>query len=409
MSTRTTRQSAGILMALALCMALQMTGFAAFLPLFALRFESFGAGVQALSASDMAYFLTFAFAAPLVGALADRFGRRPIILLSLAGNVLVFIGYLFTASTWLLIFLRGLAGISGAGVLPGMVSIVGDLAPEDRRAQWIGVVTGGAGIGYILGPSLGGLLYERFGYVAPSSVAIGMAAGALLLAVFQIPETHAPAAHPGHSYSAWKQEWRALPARPTLLLVMLITFGVMLAYAFVQPQFMFYAYDDLSWTSSQLGAVMSAYGVAFMVFAFALGRLSDRVGRKPVLMLGLALFSAQFVGPIIFRDVSWMVVSFIVAGMGNALYDPPLSAMILDVIPPEYTASMLGLKSTAGSIGSTLGPALVVLFAPYLRPQDGFLIATVLVSMFALASGLVLRPPESMEISHHFSKAAVER
>lgn len=407
MSTQTARRSTGVLVALALCMALQMTGFAVFLPLFALRFESFGAGVQALSASDMAYFLTFALAAPLVGTLADRFGRRPIILLSLAGHVLVFIGYLFAASTWPLIILRGLAGISGAGVLPGMVSIVGDLAPEDRRAQWIGVVNGGAAIGYILGPSLGGWLYERFGHVATSSAAIGMTAGALLVAVFLIPETYAPVAHPSHSYSAWKG-WRALPTRSTLQIVMLITFGVMLAYAFVQPQFMFYAYDDLSWTSSQLGAVMSAYGVAFMVFAFALGRLSDRVGRKPVLVLGLALFSAQFVGPIIFRDVRWIVSSFIIAGMGNALYDPPLSAMILDAIPPEHTASMLGLKSTAGSIGSTLGPALVVLFAPFLRPQAGFLIAAVLVSILILASGLVLRLPASLA-THHFSRAAVDR
>jgi MFS family permease len=81
---------------------------------------------------------------------------------------------------------------------------------------------------------------------------------------------------------------------------MLITFGVMFAWAFIEPQFMFYAYDDLSWTSSQLGLVMSAYGVAFMLGEFALGQLSDRLGRKPALVLGLTLFSAQFVGLAIF-------------------------------------------------------------------------------------------------------------
>jgi MFS family permease len=188
---------------------------------------------------------------------------------------------------------------------------------------------------------------------------------------------------------------------------MLITFGVMFAYAFVQPQFMFYAYDDLSWTSSQLGLVMSAYGVAFMACAFALGRLSDRLGRKPVLVLGLGLFSAQFVGLVIFQDVAWIVVSFIVAGLGNALYDPALSAMILDISPPEHTAGMLGVKSTAGSLGSMLGPALVVLLTP--SPQVGFLIATVLIFMLTLASGLVLRPPEGTKVAHPCSKVTVER
>jgi MFS family permease len=111
-------------------MALHMTGFAMFQPLFALRFDSFGAGVAALSVSDMAYALTFAFAAPFTGMLADRFGRRPIILLSLVGYVLAFAGYLFAPVAWILIALRGLAGIFGAGLLPGMTSIVGDLAPE---------------------------------------------------------------------------------------------------------------------------------------------------------------------------------------------------------------------------------------------------------------------------------------
>jgi MFS family permease len=380
-----------------------------FIPLFALRFDSFGAGVKALSTSDMAHALTFALAAPFIGMLADRFGRRPILLLSLAGYVLVFAGYLIAAAAWPLILLRGLAGIFAAGLLPGMTSIVGDLAPENRRARWIGIVNGGAAVGYIVGPELGGLLYDRFGYVVPSAVSIAMAAGALLLAAFRIPETCTPAGRPGHRQSAWTQGGLALVARPTFLLLMLITFGVMFAYAFVQPQFMFYAYDDLSWTSSQLGLVMSAYGVAFMVFAFALGQLSDRVGRKPVLVLGLALFSAQFVGLFIFHDVTWIVVNLIVAGLGNALYDPALSAIVLDITPAEHTAGMLGVKSTAGSLGSMLGPALVVLFTPLPGPQVVFLAATALVIALALASAFALHTPQRSKVPAYSSGGAVSR
>src|SRR5512134_857327 len=102
MNTSTARESSGRLAALALCMALQMTSFVITLPLFARRFESFGAGVEALNISAMAYALTSTLAAPFMGMLADRFGRRPIILFSLAGYVLAFSGYLFAASTWLL-------------------------------------------------------------------------------------------------------------------------------------------------------------------------------------------------------------------------------------------------------------------------------------------------------------------
>jgi DHA1 family tetracycline resistance protein-like MFS transporter len=341
--------------------------------------------------------------------LADRFGRRPVILFSLAGYVLAFSGYLFAASAWVLIALRGLAGVFTAGLLPAMTSIVGDLAPENRRARWIGVVSGGAAAGWILGPLLGGLLYDRFGYVVPFAASISMAVGALLIAAFLIPETHPPAAQANRPRPTWRHGLQALPARPTFFLLLFITFGVMFAWAFVEPQFMFYAYDDLSWTSSQLGLVMSAYGVAFMFGAFTLGQLSDRLGRKPVLVLGLALFSAQFVGLVIFHDVTWIVVSFILAGLGNALFDPALSAFILDITPPEQTAGTIGLKGTAGSLGNLLGPALVVLFTPFASPQVVFLIATILVLMLTLTSGLALRPPESSQVTYHFSKAAVAR
>jgi MFS family permease len=409
MSTQATRQSSSILVAMAFCMAMQMTGFVMILPLFARRFESFGAGVQALGVSAVAYALTSTFAAPFFGMLADRFGRRPLILFSLAGYVLAFGGYLFATSSWQLILLRGLAGVFTAGLLPAMMSIVGDLAPESRRAQWIGIVNGGASAGWIAGPLLGGLMYDGFGYVVPFAASIAMAIGALLLAAFLIPETYSPAAHPTHLHSDWMHGLRALPARSTFMMLLIITFGVMFAWAFIEPQFMFYAYDDLSWTSSQLGLVMSVFGIAFMFGEFALGQLSDRLGRKPVLVLGLALFSAQFVGLVIFRDVTWIVVSFILAGLGNALYDPALNALILDITPPEQTAGMMGLKGTAGSLGNLLGPALVVLFTSVVTPQIVFIVATGLVLMLVLAPGLVLRLPGSIEITPHFSSTAVER
>lgn len=409
MSTQTNRRSPSILVTLALIMALQMTGFVMILPLFARRFESFGAGVEALGVSAMAYALTSTFAAPFIGMLADRFGRRPIILLSLSAYVLAFSGYLFAVSAWLLIALRGLAGVFTAGLIPAITSMIGDLSPENRRGQWIGILNGGASAGWIFGPVLGGLLYDRFGYVVPFTASITMASAALLLAAFRIPETYTPTSHPAQLHFSWTHSWQVLRAQPTFYSLLLITFGVMFAWAFIEPQFMFYAYDDLSWTSSQLGLVMSAYGVAFMIGEFTLGQLSDRFGRKPVLVLGMALFSAQFIGLVIFRDMTLIVLSFTLAGLGNALYDPALSALILDITPTENTTGMMGLKSAAGSLGNLIGPALLVLVTPFVRSQIIFLIATVLVLMLTLASVLLLNTPKTIEDTPKLSKVAVER
>lgn len=410
MSTQPTRQSPAILAAMAFCLALEMTGFWMLLPLFALRFDSFGAGVKAFGISSIAYALAGTFAAPFAGMLADRFGRRPIILLSLAAHVLTFIGYLLASSAWVLILLRGMSGVIIAGLLPAMMSIVGDLAQQDRRAQWIGIVNGGASAGWVFGPMLGGQLYDHFGYVVPFATSITLAAGALFLAVFCILETNTRAVRAGRPAFSWRPAWQALNARQAFLLLMLITFGVMFAWAFIEPQFMFYAYDDLNWSSSQLGLAISAYGVAFMTGGFALGRLSDRLGRKPVLVLGLVLFSAQFIGLVFFRQMTWIAVSFILAGLGNALYDTALSAMVLDITPPKHTAGMLGLKSTAGSLGSLLGPSLVVLVTPFASPQVIFLIAAAVVALLVLSSGLALRLPKTIEVTPpHLTGSAVER
>lgn len=409
MRSLSTQKPSRTLTAVALCIALQMTGLVLILPLYARRFDSFGAGVQALGVSAVAYALTSTVAAPFIGMLGDRFGRRPVVLFSLAGYVLAFVGFLFANTTGLLIALRGLAGVFTAGLLPAMFSIVGDLAPENRRAQWIGIVSGSAAAGWIVGPLLGGLLYDRFGYVVPFAASIGLAVAALLLAVILIPETHIPVSHPDRPPVTWLHGLRALPARSTVLLLLLITFGAMFAWAFIEPQFMFYAYDDLGWTSSQLGLVISAFGTAFMLGAFGLGHLSDRRGRKPVLMLGLVLFAAQFIGLVVFREVAWIVLCFVVAGLGNALYDPALSALFLDVTPPEYTARMMGLKSMAGSLGSMLGPALVVLLVPVVSPQAVFLMSIILVVVLILTAGLALHPPARRDNVQSVSETAAAR
>jgi DHA1 family multidrug resistance protein-like MFS transporter len=407
MTKENTRRSSSILIALSLCMALQMTGFVMILPLFARRFESFGSGVEALGMSAMAYALTSTVAAPFIGMLADRFGRRPIILISLSAYVLAFSGYLFAASAWILILLRGLAGVFTAGLIPAITSSVGDLASENRRAQWLGILSGGASVGWIIGPLFGGLLFDRFGYVVPFAVSILMAVGALLLAVFLIPETHTPAARLDQPPSIRIHGWQVLLVGRTFILLMLVSFGVMFAWAFIDPQFMFYAYDELHWTSSQLGWIMSSFGVACMFGEFALGRLSDRLGRKPVLVVGLALFSAQFIGLAVFRDATWIVVSFILAGLGNAIYDPALSAYILDITPPEHKARAMGLKGTVGSLGNMLGPALVVLITPFVIPQVVFLISAGLVWILAFASGLALRAPKIPTAAHYESPSII--
>lgn len=124
-----------------------------------------------------------------------------------------------------------------------------------------------------------------------------------------------------------------------------------------------------------LGAMMSTFGVAVMLGEVGLGRLSDLRGRRPVIALGLVLFSAQFLGLAFFRNPIYIALSFVIAGLGNALFDPALTASILDISPAQHRGQIIGLKTTAGSVGSILGPALVVMVAQSL-PAAGIFLAS---------------------------------
>ena len=387
-----------VMICLAACMALQMTSYVMILPLFARRFSQFGAGVGDLGLSEMAYALAATVAAPFMGALSDRLGRRPLVLGSLAVYVLAFTGYLLASRAATFILLRGLAGALTAGLIPAATSMVGDLAPADRRARWIGILSGGASIGWIAGPILGGLLYDRWSYETALLVSIGMAVIAFATALVGIRETRSRTAQRSKVskprgaavrtvdlQSAVRSFRATLPVSLAPLgLVLFIYFAVMFAWAFIEPRLMFYAYDDLGWSSSMLGVVMSTYGVAMMLGEFGLSRLSDDVGRKPIIVLGLILFSAQFIGLALSRNYMVIAAAFVIAGLGNALFDPALSASILDMAPSGHQARILGLKSTVGSIGNIAGPALVVLLTPLLQAQGMFLGAACIVCLVTL-------------------------
>ena len=393
-----------VISVLSIIMALQMTSFVIIAPLFARRFDEFGAGVKALGISSMAFALTTALAAPFMGSLADRFGRRPIILSSLAAYIAAFVGFLLAPSAGVLIVMRGLAGAFTAGLIPAVTGLATDLAPEDRRAQWIAYVIGGAAFGWVAGPIAGGMIFDRWGYNTAITVSIFIAIITFFIAFLAVPESR-PATerfYVGSPHRASKGQHKNIKAalsnlRSTLpdslsafLILLFIYFAVMFAWTFMEPEFMFYAYNDLGWSSSMLGLVMSAFGVAMMAGEFAFGRSSDRLGRKPVILIGLVLFSAQFIGLAFFRNYLLIAITFLIAGLGNALFDPALTASILDISPLEHRARILGIKYATGSLGNVLGPALVVLLTSAVSTKGIFLIAIGMV-LLAILAGLTIK------------------
>ena len=406
------RRARIVIALLAGCTALQMTSYGMIFPLFARKIGDFGEGVTVLAASVMAYSAAGAIAAPFVGSLADRFGRRPLILGSFAVFAAAFTGYFLAATALAFILIRGLAGALTAGLGPATMGLVADIAPEDERARWIGVIGGGTSAGFIVGPVVGGLLYDRWGYGPPFLASIGLALLTLLVAYFAIPETH-PEEKRRRATLYQKRAARSVPEKGRAVSFMsslphpLLAFGTLLfvnlsmifAWFFIDPQLPFYVFDDLGWSTAQFGAVISVYGWATLVGSLTLSRSSDRLGRKPILIVGLVLHAAQYAG-LMLTNVFWMIIAaFVIAGLGEALLNPALNAAYLDITPEEHRSRAMGIKAGIGSLGSLLAPALAIIIIRYVPAHSVFSISAALILFTALMVFVALRMPSRTEVA----------
>jgi MFS family permease len=387
-----------------------MTSYGMIFPLFARKIGDFGDGVGVLATSVMAYSLAGVIAAPFMGLLADRFGRRPLILGSFAVFAAAFTGYYLAATSLAFIIIRGLAGALTAGLGPATMGLVADIAPPDERARWIGVVGGGTSAGFIVGPVVGGLLYDRWGYGPPFLASIGIALLTLLITFFAIPETHTREKRRRAALYE-KRAARLAPKTGTAVSLMaslphpLLAFGTLLfvnlsmvfAWFFIDPQLPFYVFDELEWSTAQFGAVISFYGWATLIGSLGLSRSSDRFGRKPILIIGLVLHSAQY-GGLLLANAFWVIVAaFVIAGFGEALVNPALSAAYLDITPEEHRSRAMGIKTAIGSMGSLLAPALVATMIRDVPPQGVFSISAALILLTALMVFIALRLPGRTE------------
>lgn len=163
------RRAHSIILLLALSVALMMTGYGIIMPVFARRLAELDAGVEALGLMTTGFALGQLLGAPPLGGLADRIGRRPLVLLALAALTVTNVAYLVATSATAFVVIRAFGGALTAGLFPSAMGVVSDLIPERERGRWIGIGIGGYGAGYVLGPVIGGILYDGWGLPPPSS------------------------------------------------------------------------------------------------------------------------------------------------------------------------------------------------------------------------------------------------
>jgi multidrug resistance protein len=386
-----------IIILLAVSVGLIMTGFGIIMPVFAHRLENFGSGVVELGYMTMGFALAQFVLSPVLGSLGDRIGRRPIILLALGGYAVVNIGFLFAPPTGTLMILRCLEGAVTAGLLPAAQATVGDVVPADRRAQGVGLVMAGYGFGFILGPFIGGLLYDTLGYAAPFIASSSMGLIALVFAWFLVPETYVHVRQNKIKVNSTQSRQKVflkgyLPGHlTTFIILMLVSFTLTFTFAFISPVMVFYVYDDLNFSATQFGLLVGVLGLAMVLGQIFLGGLSDKYGRKPIIVLGLIVSSIFYVGMIIFTRFGTCFLVSAIGGIGSALANSATGACILDISNENNKSKIQGIKGSFTALGEAIGPLLAVFISSRLTPHSMFMVSAIIGIVVAFMAVIVLR------------------
>jgi multidrug resistance protein len=380
-----------VVLLLASCTMLMMTGHSMPYPVLAPWLIAHNIGMGALGWMSFAFSLGNLIAAPGAGYLVDRWGRRPVLIIGLLAIVIVNLVTPFVDDLTTFIVLRFVLGFGNAGIMPAALAATADIAPEERRAQWIGYVSGGISIGLIIGPTIGGVLYDALGFAAPFYVSGVMAFIAVVLVLFIVPETR-PAlvsdTTEGPSRSGFGDIWRN-PPRPlgVLVTLLVVEFAWTFAWVATEPAMIRQLYQQYAYTATMFGVVVGVHGAATALGEFGFGGLSDRFGRFVLIAIGLIFHTAWYIGVDQAPQYTPLIIASIIAGLGSGLVTPAIGAAYVDISSADQRGRIAALKEIVLSLGGMLGPLFAAFTTDYLPPAYFFRGAT---AMILLASGLAV-------------------
>jgi multidrug resistance protein len=351
------RTSRSPLLLMALTVLIDFTGFGIIIPLLPFWAQHLGASPVQVGLIITVYSLAQFIFLPVLGRLSDRYGRRPIILWSLLIEVVSLALTALSGTLALLLVARFIGGM-GAANIGAAQAVVSDTTPPAGRAKGMGFIGAAIGLGFVLGPALGGGL-ATLGLTAPFWFAAGVALINAALVFFLLPETRtaqtasAAAQRSGSLWSALMDSLRS-PAVARLIAVNLL---YTLAFTAMEAMYPLFSQKMFGWGATQNAYIFVFVGVIMVIVQGGLvGRLSKLWGVQSLLLIGLALLSVGLFLLPFGTQLSVMLIAVGVLSAGSGVVSSMSSALASLATPSETQGQTLSLIQSSGGLGRIIGP-----------------------------------------------------
>lgn len=370
---------------------IDLVGFGMVLPILPLWAEEFGASPTEIGLLTASYAVAQIVFAPLWGRLSDRYGRRPVILVSLAGSAIAALMIGLAGALVVLWLARVLQGVAGASYAAAQ-AYVADVTTARERARGMGLIGAAFGLGFILGPAFGAV-FSAVDARLPFFVAAGLAAVNLAIAFRRLPESLRPGA-PRAQAPRLDVLRRALASRELGPLVWL-SFVATFAFVGMEATFALFGERRFDYGATEIAGLFAFIGVmAAVAQGLLVGRLAERFGEGRVMIAGLVGTAAGLLLVAVSESLWALLPGLAVLAVGSGLVFAATTALISLAAGESEQGSVLGLTASVGGAARIAGPVIGTLLFEHAGIASPLILGAVLFALCA-AGGLRLRTSSS--------------
>lgn len=368
-----------------LTVVIDLIGFGIVLPILPYYAQRFGAAGLGYGAIIGVFSLMQFVATALLGKLSDRVGRRPIILATTLINAVGYTLFAFAGSYWVLFLSRVVSGFAG-GNISAAQAYIADITSPAERSRGMGIVGAAFGIGFSLGPAIGGFAAHYGGPAAPGLVAVGLSLANFVSAYFILPESL------GHEHRVKRPLFDLghlgdAIARPRLRPLMAVWALVPFAFAGYTVALPLHAAAVLGWKERELAILFTLIGItAASVQGYLFGKIVRRTGERALVIAGTFGMAVSIgVIPLLGTSAALYAWTFVLA-FANSVFAPAATGLVSVYADRKEQGTVLGAAQAIGALGRTAGPPAVGTVYDAVSGTAAFLMAGGVMVLAGLAS-----------------------